>query len=774
MILDRDSIQELIEEGRELYQGKHYAKAFFPLEKAYHLTSEIDHEVKDLLIDSAYRGIWAAYAGQQYELMEYLSTFTLNFIESNINQYNTIEWQIRIAKTYNGLALSHYELGKRNIEYNLKSDEAYNRVILSGELEKKDLKEVVKSKIKNDFGLIINLGFDGDFERAITIAQKDINLSRAHHLLLEEGLSQKIMGNLLFYKEDYEKSFEYLLESMKTFQSKQTKDFNHRVGEVYLLLCENHYKLKQYQEGKKYLDFYKILYEKDNQLSYLFYSLSGEYFESIGSFDIAWTYYYKSATMLNISKWGVQFETNMDSFLKHKDKELIYLKAISGLFLKKEDQQAIDLLENYRSKLFVENVLSGRKESLGDIPADLKKERESIVVELINAYSRDSIIIKDELIVQLEKKLYLIDEKIALTKGSYRAFSEYTALSIKEIQEYIPMDSLVIGYFYYGDNSFIYLVSKGIFKVVTVNISSTQLEELFEGYLNQIKGEFNNPNWETIDEFYRSQCLDYIINPIINDINAYQQITLIPYKILHTFPLHILFLSLKEDITISYLPNLQSIRLLKPHPIEFNESLILGDPRGDLRGAQEEVKGIQSLFNHPSVYTDREVQKNTVLNMISQYTVIHYSGHIRYNYQRPLYSYLECSSYFDENNRKQFEMSFQQDQSVIYLKEIYQLNLENIHFLSLSGCSSGRSTHYRGEEMVGMLRGFFFSGVQSILATLWDVEDLSSRDFLVLFYQKTLEHSGNKKKGFLEAYHTMKNKYKHPFFYGGFILYESI
>ncbi len=760
-----------MEEGKALLKERQATSAFFILEKAYHVTQRPNPELEGLLLEASYKGIWGAYSGEQFELMEYLSRFAIQLFTTRDMKSKGVEMQIKLAKAYNGLAIAMYQLGKRSIEYNTKSSETYEAIIATLE-DVRTLREVVRSKIKNDFGIIINLGHDGYFDEAKESAQRSIDLAREYNLWLEEGLAKKIMGNLLFYAKDYDESFRYLLEAAQLFEGQKSKEAQKRLSELYLLICENYFKLKQYDTGKTYLDQSKTLFDRLNNHPYLYYALLGQYSEEINDTKQSKKAYLQAISLLNVTKWGVQFESNVDSFLKHKDKEAIYLKAISALLKEGESLEGFEVFETFRSKLFLENVLSGKRESFGEIPFNLRKERESIAIDLENLCSSPSKYDYDDQIRTLEKDLYYCDEKIASVRISYRGFTDYKLVSLVDSQAKIPQNGLIIEYFYYDNEITIFLIGKQLFKTITVKYPAKGLEDLITSYLSLIQKEYANPNWSIIEEFYKQKTIELLVSPIEPYLTDINEIILIPYKILHSFPIHHLFLSLRGDIFISYLPNFQSIHLLTSSPLTSTDPLIIGDSRNNLKGAREEAIQIAGLYSHPNLLIGEDVQKDLVLSKLVNHPMIHYSGHIRYNPKRPLYSYLECSDSEDKPLNSTYRMS-DENHALLYLKEIYRLNLENVCFLSLSGCSSGLATPYRGEEQVGMVRGFFYAGVQSILATSWDVEDQSSKDFLIAFFKNTFETGGNKKMAFLKAYHLMKEKYQHPFFYGGFSLYES-
>jgi CHAT domain-containing protein len=63
------------------------------------------------------------------------------------------------------------------------------------------------------------------------------------------------------------------------------------------------------------------------------------------------------------------------------------------------------------------------------------------------------------------------------------------------------------------------------------------------------------------------------------------------------------------------------------------------------------------------------------------------------------------------------------------------------HCVVLSACETGVGDSARGEGVFGLQRAFHLAGATSVLASLWKIEDESTRDFMVAFYQLIFHHN---------------------------------
>jgi CHAT domain-containing protein len=107
--------------------------------------------------------------------------------------------------------------------------------------------------------------------------------------------------------------------------------------------------------------------------------------------------------------------------------------------------------------------------------------------------------------------------------------------------------------------------------------------------------------------------------------------------------------------------------------------------------------------------------------------------------------------------------------------EAQNLDLENTSLVILSACETSLGYVDAGEGVYGLQRAFRAAGASSIMTSLWKVDDIATKDFMIIFYQQyLLAESGGKIKdknaASIFAQKTMKEKYKHPYYWGAFVL----
>jgi CHAT domain-containing protein len=105
-------------------------------------------------------------------------------------------------------------------------------------------------------------------------------------------------------------------------------------------------------------------------------------------------------------------------------------------------------------------------------------------------------------------------------------------------------------------------------------------------------------------------------------------------------------------------------------------------------------------------------------------------------------------------------------------RDLLGLNMQ-ANLVTLRACSSARVELDRGGELFGLLRAFFYAGVPSIVASLWNVNKQSSLMLLDTLYREWLRKDSlvPKWKAMQAAQlAVLRNGYPHPFHWAAFVL----
>lgn len=108
---------------------------------------------------------------------------------------------------------------------------------------------------------------------------------------------------------------------------------------------------------------------------------------------------------------------------------------------------------------------------------------------------------------------------------------------------------------------------------------------------------------------------------------------------------------------------------------------------------------------------------------------------------------------------------------ILTAKEISLLDLSHTQVAVLSACETAAG-EVTSEGVFGLQRGLKQAGVQTIIMSLWPVDDAATQLLMQHFYTIWIKNNTDKRQAFQMAQKTLKKQYPDPKFWAGFILLD--
>ncbi len=115
------------------------------------------------------------------------------------------------------------------------------------------------------------------------------------------------------------------------------------------------------------------------------------------------------------------------------------------------------------------------------------------------------------------------------------------------------------------------------------------------------------------------------------------------------------------------------------------------------------------------------------------------------------------------------------DDGILTAEEIVSLDLGAVRLAVLSACDTGLGTVQSGEGVFGLRRAFRLAGVNTVINSLWPVEDESTAEWMEVFYATHLDGKASTAKAAHRASLDILNHRReqglsgHPFFWAAFV-----
>jgi CHAT domain-containing protein/Tfp pilus assembly protein PilF len=145
---------------------------------------------------------------------------------------------------------------------------------------------------------------------------------------------------------------------------------------------------------------------------------------------------------------------------------------------------------------------------------------------------------------------------------------------------------------------------------------------------------------------------------------------------------------------------------------------------------------------------------------LAQYRTVHFATHGLSDNRHPELSGLVLSLV---NRAGRLQNGF------LDLQDIYNLNLP-VELVVMSACKTALGKEIQGEGIIGLTRGFMYAGATRVVASLWDVDDVSTKELMKRFYRAMEQEAQRPAAALRSAQVAMwkQRRWRDPYYWAAF------
>jgi len=338
-----------------------------------------------------------------------------------------------------------------------------------------------------------------------------------------------------------------------------------------------------------------------------------------------------------------------------------------------------------------------------------------------------------------------------------------TIPSAAEIRHLLPPGTALIEYVVGKQTVSILLMTAASIVGMSVSITSENLSSRTELLRDLITAR--NPEWVQP----ANGLATLLVNPlrIAGYLGKIHRLFIVPDGVLNYVPFAALPTDrtwfLGDEFTIAYLPSATALIREPAGTTRGRMLLAMAPSEAHLPNTTAEVRSIGNVFPRTSlVVTGKAATKTLFKQVAGDYDYLHLATHGSLNRSAPSLSALELEP--DDQNDGRLE-----------LHEIVAMKL-HARLVTLSACETALGKGYftetpAGDEFVGMTRAFLSAGGDNVLASLWAVNDESTRVLMVRFYHHLLE--SGPAEALAQAQSELRqtdSRYRDPYYWAAFVM----
>ena len=364
-------------------------------------------------------------------------------------------------------------------------------------------------------------------------------------------------------------------------------------------------------------------------------------------------------------------------------------------------------------------------------------------------------------ILECERELGEVTRQLQSLDPGFARLQHNEGLTVAELRALLRPDEVVLEYYFDGDRLKIFVIDREQLRVVDSGPRQSEIGEAIQRLRFQFSKFQYGPAYREAHgaRMLRetNDCLHalwrMLIEPAANDIRG-RNLIVVPFGTLHNIPFPALFDGNRYLVELAEIVQAPSASLLKlcadRSTGRFEEAAIFGAADELAPHISAEIEAIRDLFPGGKCFLGSEATSQALAAAAPTSEILHIASHAVFRQDSPMFS------------------AFRLSDAWLNFFDIRMLKLP-ASLVTLSGCHTGASRVYAGDELMGLARGFLSAGAAHLVVSLWAVDDPATAELMTAFYRH-LRAGARPRAALRQAALALKSNCAHPYYWAPFIL----
>ena len=721
-----------------------FRKAEYFYKKALNTSKEADMFVTQAEIEASI-GNLSLFRGKYDEALSYL--------EFSRQKYDELKMPHQVAT-------SELEIADAYLDLNLNKEafEIYERIVDSFKTLKMQGEE---ARSRANFGRVaIHLGKSQiaslELHKAAKLYVSEKNLVGAAVVKLSEA-------QLEVSEKNYGKALKLTLKADELLV--KSGNFRHQLTASWLK-AECFINLKKFESAKKILEatFIAATNQENGQIAQASQISLGKLALLENRTIEAKKYFKKAIELIESLREPLPAEEFRMAFMSNK---LVPYQELAKIYIsEKRFAEALMFIENSRSRTLVDSLgTKSTKLKSNKTQTKLSKQLDDLREELNWFYSRLSrageseFEILNEEVKKREQAITEVQRKINSVSDKF--FNKPNLFDLPKLQKQLGSDKVLIEYVEFDEEISVFIITNQDIFYIEKLVNNDEITKLLEGLHFQF-GAFrfgkNNLSNFAVElkkraDFYLKKLHEKLVKPLERFLEN-RNLIVIPIGKLHYVPfsaLHDYECYLIEKREVSTAPSALVFQICFSAPqSKLKNALFIGYADEKIPLVNEEIKTLSNIFDKKVALTNEDATFANFKKNAEKFEILHITCHGEFRQDNPMFSSLRLSDGW------------------ITVRDVCSMKL-NAALVTLSACETGLNLLLPGEELIGLSRGFLSAGANTLLLSLWNVNDEATQNLMKYFYTE-LKKGRSYSESLRASQINFIKQNAHPYYWSPFVI----